>query len=64
MISHPYLGQVVQLWYRAALRGVAPHHGKVGTVVVKALGRPRNHGVEVDGVLTIVPAGHLREPRS
>jgi len=63
MISNPRLGQIVQLWYRASLRPIAPDHGRVGTVVARAKGRPRNHGVSIDGRLTIVPAGNLRDPR-
>jgi hypothetical protein len=63
MISYPKLGQVVQLWYGPKCRPFAPHHGRVGPVVIRAAGRTqRNHGVEVDGRLVIVPAGNLRKP--
>jgi len=63
MISCPKVNQVVQVWYRKELRDLMPLHGKVGRVVVTSRGRPRNHGVEIDNVMWIVPAGNLREPR-
>lgn len=62
MISHPTPGQSVQLWYNPRLARYARLHGKVGTVVVRARRSPRNHGVVVDGVLYVVPAGQLRKP--
>jgi hypothetical protein len=62
MIVHPRVGQIVQCWYRAALRPIAPLHGLQG--VVEAVGRtkPRNHAIRVAGTLYVVPAGHLRPP--
>ena len=67
MVRTPCLGQRVQVWY-AGPRRHWPHHGKVGTVVVRSVGPgPRNHGVRMDsdgtdgtGELVIVPAGNLR----
>ena len=38
-----------------------PLHGKLGTVVIVCKGKPRNHGVEVDGVLFGVPCVNLRK---
>lgn len=66
MLSRPRLNQPCQLWYRAALRPIAPHHGAVGTVVVRAGGmKCRNHGVILaDGTFTVVPAGNLRTPQA
>ena len=61
MMSYPRIGQRVQVWY-AAKRLPMPLHGRIGTVVVRSKGRPRNHGVEIDGTLFVVPAGNLREP--
>jgi hypothetical protein len=64
MMSHPRIGQPCRLHYRAALRPIAPHHGRIGTVVAAAGGRPRNHLIRLaDGTLVVVPAGHLREAR-
>jgi hypothetical protein len=63
MISNPRPGQLVQCWYN---RDVAPHmplHGLTGRVVIRSKRRPRNHGVEIDGRLYVVPAGNLRLPR-
>jgi len=71
MVSCPRIGQVVQIWYRDAVRALMPHHGKVGRVVLASRGRPRNHMVEVDScervgehlavtrVRIVVPAGNL-----
>jgi hypothetical protein len=63
MISCPKVTQVVQVWYAAKWRAFMPLHGRVGRVVVSSRGRPRNHGVEIDGTVWIVPAGNLREPK-
>ena len=64
MLTCPRVGQTVQLHYatRWVQDGVVPHHGKVGTVVVrKTKGRPRSHLVQLDdGQQVIVPAGNLR----
>ncbi len=60
MISCPKLGQVVQVWYRASIARVAPLHGRIGTVVVSSRGKPRNHGVEVEGRVYVVTCGNLR----
>jgi hypothetical protein len=70
MMTNPRIGQRVQCWHRESLRPIAPLHGRVGTVVVRARGgrrkgeakRVRNHGVEIDGRLFVVPYGHLRKP--
>lgn len=64
MISRPHFGQIVQLWYRASLRPIAPHHGRIGCVVAVASGRRcRNHAVLfMDGSWAVVPSGNLRKP--
>jgi hypothetical protein len=62
LISHPRLGQRVQVWY-AARHLPLPHHGAVGVVEIAGKGRPRNHGVRIGGVLVVVPAGNLRNPK-
>lgn len=61
MLSCPKVGARVQVWYRVSLRAFMPLHAKVGIVVVSSRGRPRNHGIEIDGVLFVVPAGNLRK---
>ena len=64
MISNPTPGQRVTLWYAEAKRRIAPLHGKPGVVFARAAGPgPRNHAVEVEGRLVIVPAGQLRKER-
>lgn len=61
MMLNPRLGQRVQIWYRAAVRFGMPLHGKVGVIKVVSCGKPRNHGVEADGILYSVPCGNLRK---
>ena len=63
MLLNPKIGQDVQVWYRIGIRHVMPHHGKVGRVTVVSRGRPRNHGVQIDGVTVPVPCGNLRKPQ-
>lgn len=58
MLTHPRIGQRVQCWYRNRRM---PHHGKTGRVVVRGLGKPRNHGVLIEGRLVVVPCGNLRK---
>ena len=62
MIVHPRIGQRVRLHYATRKRAVAPHHGKVGRVVIVARGPgPRNHLIELDdgGGVLVVPCGQL-----
>ncbi len=61
MMLNPRKGQVVQVWYRAEVRGAMPLHGRVGMVVIPSRGKPRNHGVEIDGRMYVVPCGNLRK---
>lgn len=64
MLSSPKVGQLVQCWYAKKFAHLWPYHGKVG--VVRIVGRgpgPRNHGVEIEGQLVVVPAGNLRVPK-
>lgn len=72
MIASPTIGQPVQVWYaekgpplmpgwcRQRMRTVAPRHGRTGVVVVASRGKPRNHGIDIDGTLVVVPCGNLR----
>lgn len=60
MLSCPKQGSTVQVWYAAKWRSFMPLHGRVGIVRVSSRGRPRNHGIEIDGQMWIVPAGNLR----
>jgi hypothetical protein len=57
VIANPRPGRRVVLRYR---RRGAPLHGRRGVVAIVGRGRPRNHGVIVEGVgLVVVPCGHL-----
>lgn len=61
MMLNPRVGSVVQVWYRESLRGFMPWHGRTGKVLVACRGKPRNHGVEIDGQIVIVPCGNIRK---
>ena len=58
---NPHIGQQVQIWYRKKLRDSMPLHGKSGPVTVASRGKPRNHGVVIDGQCYVVPCGNLRK---
>ena len=59
MICYPKPGQRVRIRYRAGVREHMPLHDRVGVVVIVGRGKPRNHGVQVDGCLYVVPCGNL-----
>ncbi len=60
MCSYPKVGAIVQCWYAAKTRAARPLHGLTGVIVVSSRGRPRNHGVLVNGTMYVVPCGNLR----
>lgn len=60
MISHPKIGTTVKVWYAAKARHARPLHGKTGTVVIASKRKPRNHGILIDDVMYVVPAGNLQ----
>lgn len=66
MIIDPRKGQRVQCWYGKKSRDFMPLHGRCGVVVVSGRGRPRNHGVVLDGedCMRAIPCGNLREPKA
>lgn len=59
MIANPRVGQVVRIRYNAKVRASRPLHDRVGTVVVASRGKPRNHGININGVVYVVPCGNL-----
>lgn len=61
MLANPKLGQKVQIWYAKRYAHTMPLHAKIGTVVVVSKGKPRNHGVEVEGVMYAIPCGNLNK---
>lgn len=63
MIANPRLGQRVRVHYRRDYGAHMPLQDCVGVIVVVGRGRPRNHGVMVDGALYTVPCGNLVEVR-
>ena len=66
MILNPAKGEPVQVWYGKKTRHHMPLHGKTGIVVIPCEGRPRNHGVLIDGesIMRSIPCGNLREPNN
>ncbi len=61
MLINPRLGSAALVWYRAGVREHMPYHGLVAVVRGAGRGRPRNHAVEIDGRLVVVPCGNLRK---
>lgn len=65
MLVSPRIGQEVDLRYGLLRRPVAPLHGCTGIVRIVSRGPgPRNHGVEVNGTLYVVPCGQLFSRRN
>jgi len=58
MMLNPRLGQRVQCWYK---HHAMPLHGKIGRIKIVSHGKPRNHGVEIEGQVYSVPCGNLRK---
>lgn len=61
MLSNPRINQSARVHYRASAAPHMPHHGKAGKVVVVSRGKPRSHGVEIDGVIVCVHCGNLKK---
>lgn len=65
VIANPHKGMTVQIWYGKRRTPFPAHqmplHGKIGTVQIVSRGKPRNHGVMVDGVVWCIPCGNLRK---
>ena len=58
MIINAKVGQKVKCIYKD--RNM-PLRNKVGVVVISSKGKPRNHGVLIDGKMYVVPCGNLIE---
>jgi len=63
MLLNPKIGSRAQVWYRKDIAETMPLHGRIGRIAVVSRGRPRNHGIEVNGVIFAVPCGNLRKPQ-
>ena len=63
MLTNPPLGFTAQVWYRKRMREFMPYHGRTGKITIVGRGKPRNHGIEIDGKTIVVPAGNLRKPK-
>lgn len=63
MISSPRPGQRVRVHYAASYARLMPWHGRDALVVISGRGRPRNHLVDAEGHMVVVPCGNLVEAR-
>lgn len=62
MMANPKPGQLVRVHYAKRYAHTMPLHGKVGRVVVVCKARKcRNHGVDIDGVMWVIPCGNLHK---
>jgi len=60
VLTNPRLGQVVLVRYNPRAKLIMGHlHDKLGTVIQRSRGKPRNHLVDVDGRLYVIPCGNL-----
>lgn len=60
MMLNPRIGQRVRVHYRKSWATFMPWHGRTGIVRIACRkGRPRNHGVEIDGQMIVIPCGNL-----
>ena len=60
MICNPRLGSTVQVWYAQRAARHMPYHARLGTVKIVSRGKPRNHGIEIDGQIIAIPCGNIR----
>lgn len=56
MYANPKNGADVVLRYKNKRHDL---NGKLGQVVIASRGKPRNHGVRIDGVTYVIPCGQL-----
>jgi hypothetical protein len=59
MLIFGRVGLAVRIHYNAKRAPSMPCHGKVGRLAVVSRGKPRNHGVEVEGRVVVVPCGNV-----
>lgn len=59
MMTSPRIGQQVSVRYNQRICGLMPLHGRTGIVRVRSNGKPRNHGIEIDGIIHVIPCGNL-----
>ena len=63
MLANAKVGQRVKVRYSPKRdRGFwdrMPLQGKAGEIIIAGRGRPRNHGVLIDGTIYVVPCGNL-----
>lgn len=63
MLSNPRKGTLAQVWYNKRIAPEMHLHGKIGVITVVSKGKPRNHGITIEGRLWVVPCGNLRPAR-
>lgn len=59
MLIFGRIGQTVRIHYNERVAPTMPYHGRYGKLVVLSNGKPRNHGVEIDGKIVVVPCGNI-----
>jgi hypothetical protein len=59
MLIFGRVGLAVRIHYNAKRAPSMPNHGKVGRLAVVSRGKPRNHGVEVEVRIVVVPCGNI-----
>lgn len=61
MLANPRRGQIVKIWYGKKTRDQMTLHGKLGFVEIISTGKPKNHGVRVNGTLHVIPCGNINK---
>ena len=62
MYANPSLGAKVRIHYGKRYALLCQHlQDRVGDIVVVGKGKPRNHGVMVDGEVYVIPCGNLNK---
>ncbi len=59
MLINPKINQLVQLKYSKKKWPKALLQGKIGKIVIVGRGKPRNHAIEIDGIVYVVPCGNM-----
>lgn len=64
MLVNPCINQAVEIRYNPKIRHSelgSTLHGKIGRVVVIGRGKPRNHGIDIEGVMYVIPCGNINK---
>ena len=61
MYANPPQNARVRIHYRKGVAETMPFQGRIGTIRISGRGKPRNHLVEIDGKLAVIPCGNLNK---